>query len=204
MHIIKQGLPQGSGLGTSSILIACVLKVVWYMMGIEVSNESLSYSILLVEQLMTTSNNFDCFNKWIFFEYFFLFQRWWMAGNKIEHLITLSIHLNFSSCKDQVGGIWPGFKLTTAKNQLPIEINIKQLHLSKEFSDIINSRIILIYTGITRLAKDLLLNVIRNWYAISKDIYDNVQDLVKNAHECSQAISNGNQLKAYESCISVF
>jgi hypothetical protein len=35
------------------------------MMGIEVSNESLSYSILLVEQLMTTSN---CFTK-IYFEY---------------------------------------------------------------------------------------------------------------------------------------
>jgi fucokinase len=28
------GLPQGSGLGTSSILIACVLKVVWYKGGI--------------------------------------------------------------------------------------------------------------------------------------------------------------------------
>ena len=48
-------LPQGSGLGTSSILIGCVLKVVWYLMGINVSNETLSYSTLLVEQLMTTS-----------------------------------------------------------------------------------------------------------------------------------------------------
>lgn len=49
------GLPQGSGLGTSSILIGCVLKVVWYLMGIDVSNETLSYSILIVEQIMTTS-----------------------------------------------------------------------------------------------------------------------------------------------------
>ena len=31
---IKIGLPQGSGLGTSSILIACVLKVVWYVYGL--------------------------------------------------------------------------------------------------------------------------------------------------------------------------
>lgn len=50
------GLPQGSGLGTSSILVACVLKVIWYLMGINVSDETLSYSVLLVEQLMTTSN----------------------------------------------------------------------------------------------------------------------------------------------------
>lgn len=49
------GLPQGSGLGTSSILIGCVLKVVWYLMGVDASNETLSYSILIVEQLMTTS-----------------------------------------------------------------------------------------------------------------------------------------------------
>ena len=50
------GLPQGSGLGTSSILVGCVLKVIWFLMGIDVSNETLSYSTLLVEQLMTTSN----------------------------------------------------------------------------------------------------------------------------------------------------
>ena len=49
------GLPHGSGLGTSSILAACILKVVWYLMGVRVSNETLSYSILIVEQLMTTS-----------------------------------------------------------------------------------------------------------------------------------------------------
>lgn len=49
------GLPHGSGLGTSSILIGCVLKALWRLMGVHVSNESLSYSILVVEQIMTTS-----------------------------------------------------------------------------------------------------------------------------------------------------
>lgn len=49
------GLPHGSGLGTSSILIGCVLKALWRLMKIDVSNESLSYSILVVEQIMTTS-----------------------------------------------------------------------------------------------------------------------------------------------------
>ena len=49
------GVPHGSGLGTSSILIGCVLKVIWYLMGIDVSNETLSYSIIIIEQLMTTS-----------------------------------------------------------------------------------------------------------------------------------------------------
>ena len=87
--------------------------------------------------------------------------------------------------------MYSGFKITTAKNKLPIELNVSQLHLSEEFSNLINARLILIYTGITRLAKDLLLNVIRNWYAISYEIYENVQGLVKNAHDCSKAIQNG-------------
>ena len=71
---------------------------------------------------------------------------------------------------------------------------MQQLNLSEEFQTLIDKRLILIYTGITRLAKDLLLNVIRNWYAISDEIYENVQALVKNAHECSTAIKSGNNI----------
>ncbi|CAF0975030.1 unnamed protein product [Brachionus calyciflorus] len=144
------GLPHGSGLGTSSILVACVLKIVWFLMGIEVSNETLSYSTLLVEQLMTTNGGWQ----------------------------------------DQVGGIWGGFKLTQAKNQLPLEINVKELKISQEFKDAINKRLILIYTGLTRLAKDLLLNVLRNWYAISSEIYKNVTELVKNGFKCANSLEN--------------
>ena len=114
------GLPQGSGLGTSSILIGCVLKVVWYLMGIDVSNETLSYSILLVEQFMTTNGGWQ----------------------------------------DQVGGLFGGFKLTTAKNQLPLEMNVKLLDLDREFLESINSRLVLIYTGLTRL--DIKINKIFN------------------------------------------
>lgn len=51
------GLPHGSGLGTSSILAGCVLKALWRLMQVELSNESLSYAILVVEQIMTTSKN---------------------------------------------------------------------------------------------------------------------------------------------------
>ncbi len=53
------GLPHGSGLGTSSILAACVLKVIWYLMGIDVSHETLCYGVLVVEQLMTTNGGWQ-------------------------------------------------------------------------------------------------------------------------------------------------
>jgi fucokinase len=95
-------------------------------MNIEASNESLMYSVLVVEQLMTTNGGWQ----------------------------------------DQVGGAYGGFKLTTTPNRLPLEININQFELSSEFLNAINDRLLLIYTGLTRLAKDLLLNVLRNWCVV--------------------------------------
>jgi fucokinase len=68
------------------------------------------------------------------------------------------------------------------------------LELSDEFIDLINNRLLLVYTGLTRLAKDLLINVIRNWYSISDVIYDNVQELIKNGNKCKNALKNGNNL----------
>lgn len=145
------GLPQGSGLGTSSVLICCVLKVIWYLMGIKVSNETLSYSTLIVEQLMTTNGGWQ----------------------------------------DQVGGIYGGFKFTTCRNVLPLEISTKSIYLTEESLKNINDRLLLIYTGLTRLAKDLLLNVLRNWYTISTKVYDNVQDLIENERNCRNALETG-------------
>ena len=81
--------------------------------------------------------------------------------------------------------------MTTAKNSLPLEITVNRISLTEQVESSINSRLILIYTGLTRLAKDLLLNVLRNWYTISIDIYENVQELVANSHLCRQALEEG-------------
>lgn len=155
------GLPQGSGLGTSSTLICCVLKTLWYLMGINVSNETLNYSVLVVEQLMTTNGGWQ----------------------------------------DQVGGIYGGFKMTTSKNSLPLEITVNQVKISADVEAKINDRLVLIYTGLTRLAKDLLVNVLRNWYTISTNIYNNVHNLVENSYRCGKALESGN-LAELGTCIS--
>lgn len=130
-------------------------------MGIKVSNETLSYSVLIVEQMMTTNGGWQ----------------------------------------DQIGGIYGGFKETRTKNCLPLEMSVKELKLSQDFIELINSRLVLIYTGITRLAKDLLLNVLRNWYGISKKIYDNVDSLVLNGKTCCKALEESN-LEELGKCIN--
>ncbi len=92
-----------------------------------------------------------------------------------------------------------GFKLTKCKKDLPLQINIETLDFPNGFDTVINERLLLVYTGVTRLAKDLLLTALRNWFAISKEICENLEDLVKNGNRCAEAIREGcvNQVLKY-------
>ena len=145
-------LPHGSGLGTSSILIGCILSAIWNLMKIDVSNKDIIYAILIVEQMMTTGGGWQ----------------------------------------DQCGGLLGGFRLTKCKKSLPLEIEIDPLSFPSEFEHLFNERLLLVYTGVTRLAKDLLLTALRNWYAISNEICENLRSLVKNGNMCAEAIRKGN------------
>jgi fucokinase len=93
--------------------------------------------------------------------------------------------------QDQVGGLLPGFKYTTCANQLPIKIDCELVQIESDFESDVNDRLLLVYTGVTRLAKDLLLNCLRNWYTISQRIFTNVEDLVSNGRACAEALRTG-------------
>ena len=58
--------------------------------------------------------------------------------------------------QDQVGGLLPGIKVGHSKAELPLKIDVTfppiPAHTVRAFSD----RLILVYTGKTRLAKNLL------------------------------------------------
>ncbi|XP_054166446.1 L-fucose kinase-like [Oppia nitens] len=47
-------LPQGSGLGTSSILLSCVIAVLWMVSGKQFTKSALINAVLYTEQLLTT------------------------------------------------------------------------------------------------------------------------------------------------------
>lgn len=93
--------------------------------------------------------------------------------------------------QDQCGGLYGGVKLTTCKSELPLKLQINELKLPDNFKTVFNEHTILIYTGVTRLAKDLLLNVIRNWYVFSSEVCKTVNDLVGNSYDCAKAIEEG-------------
>ena len=58
--------------------------------------------------------------------------------------------------QDQVGGLVPGVKITTSPARTPIQVHPKVLDVSDETLTKVMTNMVLIYTGKTRLAKNLL------------------------------------------------
>ncbi|KAF9403441.1 hypothetical protein BGX21_004202 [Mortierella sp. AD011] len=94
--------------------------------------------------------------------------------------------------QDQVGGVLPGFKVTTCELGLPVQIKANTLDLSDDFIESFNSRLLLIYTGKTRLAKNLLQTVLMNWAGQDEAVVETMHRLVKGATQCETSLREGN------------
>ena len=70
---------------------------------------------------------------------------------EVEQMLTTG-----GGWQDQVGGLLPGVKLTTSPAELPIHVVPKFLEISQDTLDKVTTNMALIYTGKTRLAKNLL------------------------------------------------
>ncbi|KAI1317028.1 hypothetical protein EDD11_009094 [Mortierella claussenii] len=90
--------------------------------------------------------------------------------------------------QDQVGGVLPGFKVSTCGLGQPIRLNAMTMDLPEEFTSAFNSRLLLIYTGQTRLAKNLLQTVLMNWAGRDEAVVNTMHQLVQDATLCQKAI----------------
>ncbi|NXO23926.1 FUK kinase, partial [Cisticola juncidis] len=123
---------------------------------------------------------------------------YWAAGKiaSTESLIHSVLHLEQrlttgGGWQDQVGGLVPGIKIGRSKAQLPLRVEVEQIPVPDGFTQILNDHLLLVYTGKTRLARNLLQDVVRNWYARLPSIVQNADALVSNAEECAQALRQG-------------
>lgn len=114
-------LPLGSGLGTSSILAAAVVKALWEVAGHPLDAQAISALVLRVEQLMTTGGGWQ----------------------------------------DQAGGIYPGIKLITSAPAIHQRLRVQPVVAPKDSSD----RLVIYYTGIRRVARNLLAQVVGSYLA---------------------------------------
>ena len=113
-------LPQGSGLGTSSIMGALVLAVLHRFLGRELTQQELFHSTLQLEQSLTTGGGWQ----------------------------------------DQVGGVAGGVKLVTAAPGLVPRLDVRLLAGSLFERPENRGQFLLYYTGISRLAKNILQKVV--------------------------------------------
>ena len=63
--------------------------------------------------------------------------------------------------QDQVGGLLPGFKITTCDNKIPLDVLPVVLDTPPAVVQLFNSHALLLYTGSSRLARNLLQSVIQ-------------------------------------------
>ncbi|XP_043837163.1 LOW QUALITY PROTEIN: L-fucose kinase [Dromiciops gliroides] len=93
--------------------------------------------------------------------------------------------------QDQVGGLVPGIKIGRSRAQLPLKVEVEEISVPTDFIQTLNDHLLLVYTGKTRLARNMLQDVLRNWYARLPAVVDNAQALIENAEECAQAFCQG-------------
>ncbi|XP_041455292.1 L-fucose kinase-like [Lytechinus variegatus] len=130
---------------------------------------------------------------------------WRASGKTYDHdsLIHAILHLEQmlttgGGWQDQVGGLTPRINIGRTTPGLPCKVEISPVPISDEDHEYFNQHFILVYTGKTRLARNLLQDVIRNWYARQPLIVHNCQQLIDNAEECVRALKKGDFEKVGE------
>ncbi|KAM4833721.1 L-fucose kinase [Thomomys bottae] len=114
-----------------------------------------------------------------------------------EALIHAVLHLEQvlttgGGWQDQVGGLMPGIKVGRSRAQLPLKVEVEEITVPKGFIQKLNDHLLLVYTGKTRLARNLLQDVLRSWYARLPAVVQNAHSLVQQAEECAEAFHQGN------------
>ena len=144
-------LPIGSGLGTSSVLAATILRALDEMMGDTSNHQALSRRVMRLEQLMTTGGGWQ----------------------------------------DQAGAIFPGAKLVATGPGLSQRLRVQPVswsdHRAAEFERIL----ILYYTGIRRVARGLLRQVVGRYLARETTCVQVLHSIKTLAMEMAYAIEEG-------------
>ena len=143
--------PIGSGLGTSSILAATVIRALAAISGRELDDHRLSQAVMQLEQRMTTGGGWQ----------------------------------------DQAGGIFPGAKLLITGPGLRQRIRVQPVAWSEDRRVEFGQHLVLYNTGIQRVAKDLLRQVVSRYLARETATIQVLHSIKTLAVEMSYAISEG-------------
>jgi fucokinase len=109
----------------------------------------------------------------------------------VTHLVLLAEQLLTSAggWQDQVGALWPGVKLARSEPGLPLRLSVKSVPLSAEASAQFSARLLLVHTGLPRLARHLLRTVLDHWARRTPEIVACFDELHRGALHMARAIA---------------
>ena len=93
--------------------------------------------------------------------------------------------------QDQVGGIVPGWKLTTTEPGIPQRFSVEEISLPPETSQALAERLLLIYTGQQRVAKNILEQVVADWLSRREEMVATLTQLRSDAYLMRDALVAG-------------
>lgn len=142
----------GTGMGTSSILGACIIQNLAECVGIgKMDDGFLIHAVLMLEQLLSSGGGWQ----------------------------------------DQAHGIVAGVKTVVSIPKIPLAIKIAPVDPSNANVSAFEDRLLFAFTGKTRLAKNILQQVLRRWAKRTNEIVDTVEKLVNCSSAVRHAFENG-------------
>ena len=117
---------------------------------------------------------------------------------QVEQMLTTG-----GGWQDQAGGILPAIKRCTSAPTLPLAVESLVLPIPPRHIELLNAHLTLVYTGKTRLARNLLQDVLRRWYSANPAILANVHGLVANAEAMQSALLRGD-IAAVGVCLDTY
>ena len=93
--------------------------------------------------------------------------------------------------QDQVGGIIPGVKFITSEPGLMQNVKVEKVNVSKETLEELNQRLVLIYTGQRRLARNLLRDVVGRYVGNEQDSIYALKEIQNVARQMKELLEKG-------------
>ena len=144
-------VPKGSGLGTSSILGACLVSALCRLCGVAATTEMLFEKVLQLEQMLTTGGGWQ----------------------------------------DQAGGLVPGIKLVSSSPGVPQRLKVEPVTLPAAVLEALHRRLVLVYVGHRRLAKNILRTVMGRYLAREPEVVFILGRIQEIAREMRRALLAG-------------
>ena len=136
--------------------------------------------------------------------FFFFYRRCAVSPSpSLRSLTRLQLLTTGGGWQDQVGGVMGGIKITKSAASLPLRVEPQKVEASPELIAALSDRIVLVYTGRTRLARNLLQTVIRRWYERLPEIMVTTAALKSNAFDVADAVRAGD-IAAIGACVTKY